>query len=76
MSNGARELIAANLYPVVDCGQSYLAGRLTLTDPGEVEKYVAMVFMGRSPIIKDGKVVGSFPSVLEDINSTDADKAP
>lgn len=60
----AKSLIATNLYPILDCRASLAAGEAMQIESGEVPRYVAIVFMGRSPVVKDGKIIGSLPSVL------------
>lgn len=62
-------LIAARLYPIVDCKQSLLKRRTIAISAVEARRYTALVTSGRAPVILNGRVVGSRSSLLQGVRS-------
>ena len=59
------------LFPIIDCRQSLLRGRAIILTDDERTKYISVVARSRAPIVKDGMVVGSRGSVLDQVQSLD-----
>lgn len=65
----AGRAIARNLYPILDCRSSEIEGKPVPLAEAEVRKYVALVAKGRSPVVSQGKVVGSRAGLFQGIRS-------
>lgn len=67
--NAARLKVAARLFPILDCKQSQVTRMSVLLSPRETARYIQVVDHARAPIVNRGRVVGSRPSVLQNVRS-------